>query len=156
MRIIGECKYGINDISRVEVGMKNNLPRFNMPFETGLFWGCFSYGNKLQQGKKIMILDTISSRYQQTISDIAGQDIQVHNNDPAKLINVIRVWLGNKTNKILPGGTDMWKHYQEFQTDLPDICNKLSITPDEMISSDYFTTYSKVIVSWLKAKNYSV
>ncbi len=156
LRIIDECKYGIHDISRVELGMKNNLPRFNMPFETGLFWGCFHYGNKRQQGKKVMMMDSVSSRYQQTISDVAGQDIQVHHDDPARLMDIVRVWLGNKTDKILPGGAEMWKHFNEFQQDLPAICNGLSITPDEMISSDYFTTYIKVIVSWLKEKRYSV
>jgi len=42
--IIAECKYGIHDISRTETSGKTKLPRFNMPFECGLFWGCFEYG----------------------------------------------------------------------------------------------------------------
>ena len=155
IRIINECKYGIHDISRVELGMKNNLPRFNMPFESGLFWGCFEYGNNRQKAKKIMILDSIAFRYQQTLSDIAGQDIKVHEDDPKKMIDIVRTWLGNKTDKLLPGGEEMWKHYQEFEGDLPAICANLSITLDEMISSDYFTTYIRVIVSWLRSKNYS-
>jgi hypothetical protein len=156
LRIISECKYGIHDISRVELGMTNNLPRFNMPFESGLFWGCLSYGKKGQRGKKIMILDSIPFRYQQTLSDIAGQDIKVHNDDPKQVVDIVRTWLGNKTLKILPGGEEMWKHYQEFEKDLPTICANLHITPDEIISSSYFTTYISVIVTWLKSKNYSL
>ena len=37
-RIIGECRYGIHDLSRVTVDSKRRLPRFNMPLETGYFW----------------------------------------------------------------------------------------------------------------------
>jgi hypothetical protein len=71
------------------------------------------------------------------------------------MIDIARTWLGNKTDKILPGGEEMWKHYQEFESDLPAICANLSVTLDEMISPDYFTTYISVIVSWLRTKNYS-
>src|SRR5437868_15464053 len=39
LEIISECQYGVHDISRIEIGDKN-LPRFNMPFECGLYWGC--------------------------------------------------------------------------------------------------------------------
>src|SRR5689334_14189639 len=37
-RIIEECRYGIHDISRIELST-SGLPRFNMPFELGLFYG---------------------------------------------------------------------------------------------------------------------
>lgn len=36
VQIIRECRFGIHDISRVETGGAG-LPRFNMPFECGLF-----------------------------------------------------------------------------------------------------------------------
>lgn len=40
--VIAGCHYGIHDISRTELN-ENGLPRFNMPFELGLFFGaqCF-------------------------------------------------------------------------------------------------------------------
>ena len=41
--MIEESKYGIHDLSRVELDPDNNLPRFNMPFELGLFLGCNKY-----------------------------------------------------------------------------------------------------------------
>jgi hypothetical protein len=37
-KLIGECQFGIHDISRTESNSKA-LPRFNMPFELGIFWG---------------------------------------------------------------------------------------------------------------------
>ncbi|SFQ10011.1 hypothetical protein [Parafilimonas terrae] len=155
-RIINECQYGIHDISRVELGMKNNLPRFNMPFEAGIFWGCLQYGNRRQKVKRIMIIDSIAARYKDSLSDISGQDIKIHKDEPEELIKIVRSWLGNKTNKILPGGTEMWKHYQEFEAALPTICKNLFITLEEIISDDYFSTYIKVIADWLREKKYSM
>ncbi|MBF4366283.1 hypothetical protein, partial [Vibrio anguillarum] len=38
--IIFDCKYGFHDISKTELDLHNNLPRFNMPLELGLFLGC--------------------------------------------------------------------------------------------------------------------
>ncbi|MBE8232982.1 MAG: 2-C-methyl-D-erythritol 2,4-cyclodiphosphate synthase, partial [Endozoicomonadaceae bacterium] len=40
-------------------------------------------------------LDKEAYRYQVFISDLTGQDIQAHNNDPAEAINKIRDWLNN-------------------------------------------------------------
>jgi hypothetical protein len=94
IKIIEQCKYGIHDISRTELSVASHLPRFNMPFECGLFWGCLHYGQK-QQSKRIMVLDSEENRYQASLSDIAGQDINVHHNDPQVLIDKVRVWLNN-------------------------------------------------------------
>jgi len=41
---IENSKYGIHDISRTE--SEKGLPRFNMPFELGLFFGAQRYGDK--------------------------------------------------------------------------------------------------------------
>ena len=35
--LIEECRYGIHDISRTELDRINQLPRFNMPLELGIF-----------------------------------------------------------------------------------------------------------------------
>jgi|694.fasta_scaffold25796_4 hypothetical protein len=51
IRIIGESRLEIHDISRVEV-KKDEVPRFNMPFECGLLLGCLSYGDSEQKKKK--------------------------------------------------------------------------------------------------------
>lgn len=37
VRYIEGCRYSIHDISRTE--LTNNFPRFNMPFELGIFFG---------------------------------------------------------------------------------------------------------------------
>lgn len=43
--LIKECHYGIHDISRVQLDAKTRLPRFNMPFELGLYIGAKIFGN---------------------------------------------------------------------------------------------------------------
>ncbi len=37
-KIINECKFSINDVSRTELDPNTNLPRFNMPLELGMFF----------------------------------------------------------------------------------------------------------------------
>src|SRR5690349_7037133 len=41
---IKACRYGIHDISRTELN-ENGLPRFNMPFELGIFFGAKYFGS---------------------------------------------------------------------------------------------------------------
>ena len=43
-RLIKDCRFGVHDISRIEHDTVNNLPRFNMPFELGLFLGARRFG----------------------------------------------------------------------------------------------------------------
>src|SRR5258706_13623802 len=63
-RIIEQCKYGIHDISEVGLDAVNHLPRFNMPLELGIFFGCKRFGSKTQRGKVSLVLATEPYRYQ--------------------------------------------------------------------------------------------
>jgi hypothetical protein len=94
-KIIADCKYGIHDISRTEVTSAAGLPRFNMPLELGMFLAAKRFGTGEQKQKVCLILDSLPYRYQQFISDIAGQDIQVHSNSVQAAITVVRNWLRN-------------------------------------------------------------
>jgi hypothetical protein len=69
--MIAQCKYGIHDISRADINNKAQLPRFNMPFECGLFWGCFEYGGQKHKSKRTLVLDGEEFRYRASLSDIA-------------------------------------------------------------------------------------
>jgi len=103
--IIAECKYGIHDISRTEAAPATGLPRFNMPLELGMFLAAKRFGVGKQKRKVCLILDSTPYRYQQFISDIAGQDIQIHNNSVGEAITAVRNWLRNATRlTALPGG----------------------------------------------------
>jgi hypothetical protein len=74
-RIIRECPYGVHNISKTDLDADSGLPRFNMPFELGLFLGAKRFGGRSHNRKKTLIFDRDRFRYQSYISDIAGQDI---------------------------------------------------------------------------------
>src|SRR5437868_12883314 len=62
IKIIKGCALGIHDISRTESN-EEGLPRFNMPFELGLFIGCAVYGVGAFKNKKALILDRERYRF---------------------------------------------------------------------------------------------
>lgn len=94
-RIVGDCRWGIHDISRTELNA-HSLPRFNMPLELGLFLGARRFGTGAQTRKSCLVLDHQPYRYQEFISDIAGQDIAAHGNDPARAIKAVSRLAGQR------------------------------------------------------------
>ncbi len=143
-RIMDECRFGYHDISRTSLDRVNRLPRFNMPFELGLFLGIARQASD----RSCLVVDRESYRYQKFISDISGQDIGIHNNDPKVAVRVVRDWLrSSQTEGDVPGGAHIWKRYQRFQTMLPKLCSETHLTPSELIFNDYAT----MVGEWLKA-----
>jgi hypothetical protein len=55
--LIGECRFGIHDLSRTELDSRSKLPRFNMPLELGLFIGAKRFGGASHRRKSCLILD---------------------------------------------------------------------------------------------------
>ena len=55
LNMIGECALGIHDLSRTELDSINNLPRFNMPFEFGIFVGAKRFGSEIQEKKRALV-----------------------------------------------------------------------------------------------------
>jgi len=55
--LIKQCKFAIHDLSRVELDTKFKLPRFNMPFESGIFYGAKLFGKGRQRTKNCIILE---------------------------------------------------------------------------------------------------
>lgn len=148
--IIADCRYGIHDISRIELDEPSGFPRFNMPLELGVFLGVKKFGSEEQKGKKCLILDKEPYRYQQFMSDIAGQDIQVHNNELEEIVKVVRNWLRTASKyQTIPSGSIVWKRYQQFRQDFPKTAQMLQLTVDEMIFNDYIWT----ITVWKNINN---
>jgi hypothetical protein len=146
-KIISECKFGIHDISRTELTAGSGLPRFNMPLELGIFLAAKRFGVGRQQKKVCLVLDSAPYRYQQFISDISGQDIQVHNNSVQEAIAVVRNWLRNASGLMeLPGGAEIFRRYQLLEQELPTICERLRLRRDELIFNDL----ASIIADWLR------
>jgi hypothetical protein len=145
-RIIEECRFGLHDVSRTEPDEKTGLPRFNMPLELGLFLGAKRYGNRQHQEKSCLILDRECYRYQSFISDIAGQDIQEHGDEPRKAITIVRNWLRASSHREdIPGGRTIGDRYEVFRTQLPSLCKELRLMEDELT----FVDYRSMISIWL-------
>ena len=93
-----------------------------MPLELGIFLGAKKFGVQEQKRKKCLILDTEQYRYQQFISDIAGQDIRAHKDTAKEIVTVIRNWLRNASRRQnIPSGSIIWEHYQDFMKNLPQV-----------------------------------
>jgi len=146
LALIGECRYGIHDISRTELDPTHGLPRFNMPLEFGIFLGCRSFGTKVQRAKSCLVLDREPYRYQRFISDIAGQDILTHGNNPRTLVSQVRTWLRTASKRTtIPGGEKIWERCQQFQQELPAICRQLHLQVEELT----FVDYRDFVATWL-------
>lgn len=122
---IADCRLAIHDLSRTDLANSSNLPRFNMPLEFGIFLGAKRFGNATQKTKSCLVFDTAPYRYQAYVSDIAGQDIATHNDDPQLLVRVLRDWLTSVTKRSLASGAFIWTRYQTFKAELPSACGKL-------------------------------
>lgn len=130
--IIKDCQFGIHDLSRTELDEANNLPRFNMPLELGLFLGAKRFGSGKQKQKNCLILDRERYRYQKFVSDIAGQDIRSHANDPDQAIREIRNWLQPSIEGTpMPAGSFLVKRDHFFQSERPDLCQDLQLVESE-------------------------
>lgn len=145
-RIVRACRWGIHDISRTDLNT-NNLPRFNMPLELGLFLGACRFGDRVQRRKSCLVLDTERYRYQEFISDIAGQDISSHSNRPDHAIRAVRDWLAVSKAGVRhpPGGQVIAGRYSRFATELPKICAEAELVPDELT----FVEFADIASTWL-------
>ncbi|OFV94142.1 MAG: hypothetical protein A3F68_00015 [Acidobacteria bacterium RIFCSPLOWO2_12_FULL_54_10] len=148
--IIGSSKYGIHDISCTSVDGIHRLPRFNMPFELGLFMGVKQFGGLIHSRKRGLVLDRERYRYQIFCSDIAGQDIRAHNNRPSDAIRSVRNWLRaspDTRGKKLPGADYIYRRYQAFRYQLPRLRKHFNLDQGDLD----FVDYTSLVVGWLKA-----
>ncbi len=147
--LVADCRYGVHDISRTELDEETELPRFNMPFELGVFLAAKKFGGLHQRKKKCLILDREKHRYHKFISDISGQDVEAHQKDPRKIVELVRNWLRNASRRTtVPGGSAIWEDYKMFRGDLPEMCSDLRLKADSLIHNDYV----QLVTAWLKTR----
>jgi hypothetical protein len=146
LRLIAQSRYGIHDISRVELDHDHRLPRFNMPFELGLDMGCKRFGGQ-RETKRLLILDREPFRYQKYLSDIAGQDIHAHGGEPEQAVAVVRDWLCVVSRrKRLKGTRWIRDQYRAFAAALPEMCDHAGFDRDALNYLDY----TRLVSEWLK------
>lgn len=137
--------YSIHDISRIEVKM-GGYPRFNMPFECGIDFG-IKLSNSNLSSKEILILESEQHRYKEYLSDISGNDIENHSNNPEKIMKSIRDWF-RKKDKNVPKHIIIWKAYLDFTTNYDEILKQDKLDPDD-INSIPFTEIIDLMKEWI-------
>ena len=141
VKILTACDRSIHDISRVELDRASRLPRFNMPLELGADLGLRLAGPAPQRRRKSLILDTEAHRYDKTLSDISGMDIEAHANDARTIIRLVRDWLNahrDEGTPPLPGATAINEDYDAYLRIAPDIVASLRLDPhDDLPHGDY-------------------
>lgn len=144
-RIIRECRYGIHDISRVE--LRNGLPRFNVPLELGLFLGARQYGAREQREKRCLVLDHEPARFRDTLSDIAGQEVREHGGDPHRAMAAVRRLLAAARGAtIVPRTEVVSERYEAFRGELPSLCHRLHLRAETL----EFFELRTITQEWLK------
>jgi hypothetical protein len=147
-KLIHRSKYSIHDISRSEVLQGKDLPRFNMPFEMGLDLGCQTYGKGKLGLKKCLILEKTKYHYLKVISDIAGQDIENHDDNPEELIRKVRNWFAAVLHAHQPSPTLIWDAYNEF-LDQTSIRLKKEVFSRKDIESLPFSNFILLAKQWI-------
>lgn len=151
IRLIAASRLGVHDISRTEPTVVDGepLPRFNMPYEFGVFTGFKYSGTGIQRKKAILVPDRQKYRYQKFLSDIAGQDIRSHDDDPVILIREVRNWLQAQTlNRDLHGASRIVSAFNRFSSLMPDLLAAMNKTVMEL---DNYRDFHSLVTEWVAA-----
>lgn len=149
-RVIGECGLGVHDLSRTQLDTHTQLPRFNMALELGIFLGAKFLGEGTQRQKACLVFDEQPYRYKMYLSDVAGQDIESHGNNPKNVVCRLRDCLASVTPDHLPSGSIVWDHYETFQGELRDQCARQKQVPAELTYNDVCVTSPPFVLPTLR------
>ena len=112
--LIEESRYSIHDLSRCQARERGEYFRLNMPFELGIDWGCRKYYGQERDKKRFLILEEKPYRFQATISDLSGCDIETHGARYDKAMTNVRNWLRQQTGCNAPGPSALISQYLTF------------------------------------------
>ncbi|MFB6340954.1 hypothetical protein ACE1ET_04505 [Saccharicrinis sp. FJH62] len=149
--LIENSRYSIHDLSRMEPMIDSDLPRFNMPFECGIDFGMKLSNPAEFANKRFLILEKEQYRYQKVISDISGNDIKAHKNNPEQIIKVVRDWF-KPNNPNIPRHKEIWLAYNEFEFDYEEILNAEGYDPKD-INSLTFSDIIEYMKTWINDYN---
>jgi O-succinylbenzoate synthase len=148
IKLITDCKYSIHDLSRVSLDKTSDLPRFNMPLELGICIGAMKFGIKKHKEKEYLIIESKQFDSKKFISDLSGQDVKNHNNNPEEAIKCVRNWLAHKVEFPIPSASLIIAEYNEFLTQLPELGKENNWIENELT----FNEHTSLVYNWLKMK----
>lgn len=118
LRLIGECKCSIHDLSRVQLDRAApRTPRFNMPFELGLAVALDKAGGK--SSGSFFVMESVPYRLSKSLSDMNGTDPHIHGGTVRGVFREI----GNAFVRpgLRPSVRRMQRIYRELKRELPRI-----------------------------------
>jgi hypothetical protein len=151
-RLISQSGRSVHDLSRVELDPKSRLPRFNMPFELGLFLGARRFGGTAQQKKSALVMTSAQHRLPVYLSDTAGSDTSHHGGKMIELVRSVRAYLHAKPDgRPLPGATRILEIFSRFKSRRPDYAAALDIAPHELDPFRDYRDYAIVQKEFLRS-----
>ncbi len=135
-KLVALSRYGIHDISRTQLN-SHGFPRFNMPFELGLFFGAQKFGSVKQKNKNALIFEHTKFTYQNYFSDLNGIDTKAHENNNETIIQCIRDWLKTASARPeIPGHLIIITEFTSFQSELPALLSDLNLELATLLFND--------------------
>ena len=149
-RLIRDSDRSIHDLSRVSLS-EEKLPRFNMPFELGLYYGARQFGSKTQKTKSSLILVGKAYSLPKYLSDLGGNDANNHDDDTTKVIQHVRRYLHVRPDGTqLPGAQRITAEFARFKATLPDLATEMDRTVDELDPFSDYRDYVVLLYEYLK------
>jgi len=130
--LIRDSKLSIHDLSRSEAAAAGELYRLNMPFELGIDFGCRLFGKPKHRQKRTLVLEGKPHRYKASISDLAGADIECHDDEPYKVIGVVRNWLKNVCLEHAVGPALISSAFTDFMAQNFDALTKMGFSAQDI------------------------
>ena len=149
IELIRECKLGIHDLSRVQNSGGGELPRFNMPFECGVFVGAQTFGAPRQRKKAFLLLEADAHRHQKTLSDAAGLDPRLHHNRSDALVACIRDFLAGHITPRPLGSAHLISLYGEFDAAYPALAERFGHEASQLRRLETFADWRWIMADWL-------
>jgi hypothetical protein len=150
-RLVDESQWSIHDLSRVQLAVGTNLPRFNMPFECGLAFGAVRYG--AARDRDLLVLAGKPFEDKAALSDLAGIDPVYHSDDRRLIVAGVWDFLSKKAeDRPMRSDEEISKRLLEFEKALPAILRKAGVPPTSFHSLRYIKDWVVLATIWMAKK----
>ncbi|GAA0880374.1 hypothetical protein GCM10009119_33440 [Algoriphagus jejuensis] len=140
----------IHDLSRIDPLATDAAARLNMAFEMGIDFGLRYSGIPEYGTKRFLILEKEEHRYKTFLSDISGNDIKSHQNDPELIIKAIRDWIKSQgQRKAVPRHKLIFSAFNEFLMYYNQMIGGEGYDPKE-ITALTFSDVIDIMTNWVK------
>ena len=140
----------VHDLSRIDPLTTDAAARLNMAFEMGIDFGLKYSGIVDLEIKRFLILEKEDHRYKTVLSDISGNDIKSHKNDPELVIKSIRDWIKSQgSGQIIPRHKLIFSAYNEFSLYYNYMISREGYDPKE-ITSLTFSDVIDIMSDWIR------